>query len=45
MLRSHNLFFIYFTAICGEQTMSYEVAVVCRSRRYDRGTPPLLRTS
>ena len=27
-------FLIYFTAICGEKTMRYEVAVVCRGRRY-----------
>jgi hypothetical protein len=26
--------FIYFTAICGEKTMRFEVAVVCRGRRY-----------
>jgi len=27
-------FVIYFTAVCGEKTMKYEVAVVCRGRRY-----------
>jgi len=34
MLRSHHLFFIYFTAIYGEKTKKYEVVVVCRGRRY-----------
>jgi len=27
---SSSIFFIYFTAICGEKTMRYEVAVVRR---------------
>jgi len=29
-----SIFFIYFTVICGEKTMRYEVAVVCPGRRY-----------
>ena len=37
--------FFYFTAICGEKTMKYEVAVVCRGRIYAPSTPPQLRTS
>ena len=45
MLRSHHLFLIYFTAICGEKTMKYEVAVVCWGRRYRVlvGAAPSLR--
>ena len=42
---SSSIFLIYFTAICGEKTMRYEVAVVCWGRRYRVlvGAAPSLR--
>jgi len=45
MLRSHHLYFIYFTAMYGEKTLRYEAAVVCRGRRYRVlvGAAPWLR--
>jgi hypothetical protein len=45
MLRSHHLCFIYFTAIRGEKTMRYKVAVMCWGRRYRLlvGSAPWLR--